>query len=59
MGLGGHEAAVVRTRVGPHGTLELRWDTDRSWSGCRTLWLSFAPDGWRGAEARFGQVRFV
>ncbi len=56
--LGAHEPAVVRTRVGAHGSLELRWDTDRSWSGCRTLTLSFSAAGWSGPEATFGPVRF-
>lgn len=53
-----HEPAVVRSRVGPHGTLELRWDTDRAWTGCRTLWLSFSAEGWTGPEAAFGPVSF-
>jgi virginiamycin B lyase len=56
--LGPHEPALVRSRVGPHGTLELRWDTDRAWTGCRTLWLSFSAAGWTGPEAAFGPVSF-
>jgi virginiamycin B lyase len=55
---GAHEPAVVRSRVAPTGSLELRWDTDRSASGCRTLWLSFSAAGWAGPEGAFGPVHF-
>ena len=56
---GPHEPAVVRTRVGPSGDLELRWDTERTASGCLMLWLSFSADGWTGPAAAFGPVHFA
>ncbi|HYJ60074.1 MAG TPA: hypothetical protein VE032_01250 [Actinomycetota bacterium] len=56
---GPHEPAVVRTRVGPSGDLELRWDTERTASGCVMLWLSFSADGWTGPAAAFGPVTFA
>jgi virginiamycin B lyase len=49
-----------RWRVTPKGALELRWLTDRAWSGqCRTLTLSFSVEGWSGVPATFGPVAFA
>ena len=56
--LGQPEAAELRDRVANRGSLELRWLTSREWTGCRTLTLAFAVDGWHGASATFGPVAF-
>jgi hypothetical protein len=50
-------AANVKVKVHPHGSLELKWDTDRSWGGCWTLTLDLAQQGWDSA-ATFGPVAF-
>jgi hypothetical protein len=37
-----------------HGTLDIRWRTERSWAGtCRTLVLRFVAPGWTGVDAVF------
>lgn len=52
--LGDEQGADVETRVRRHGSLKLRWRTDRSWGGrCVALTLTFWPTGWTGAPATF------
>ena len=52
--VGSAEAAAVRTRVTHDGELDVRWDTVRSWAGtCRTLTLTFSPEGWDGVPVTF------
>lgn len=52
--MGSVEPASVRTRVTHEGTLELRWDTSRTWAGtCRRLTLTFSANGWEGVPATF------
>jgi hypothetical protein len=52
--LGDEEPAAVHTRVARDGSLEIRWNTERSWAGsCRTLTLTFSLQGWEGVPATF------
>ncbi|MEX0983504.1 MAG: hypothetical protein WD096_00465 [Actinomycetota bacterium] len=51
--------ADVGTRVSPQGTLEVRWRTDRPWTGCHSLALWFTAAGWEGPPAVFGPVAFT
>ena len=52
--LGDEEPAAVHTRVARDGTLEIRWNTERSWTGsCRRLTLTFSSQGWGGVPATF------
>ena len=55
---GSWDAATIRTRVAPKGTLELSWRTERAWTGCRSLALMFTGADWEGPTAVFGPVAF-
>jgi hypothetical protein len=56
--IGSPVEADLKVKVHRHGSLDVKWDTDRSWSGCWTLTLGFAAEGWDG-PATFGPVELA
>lgn len=58
--IGAPETADIRWRVANDGSLEIRWDTNKTWANrCRTLTVSFGAPGWSGPTASFDPISFT